>query len=730
MKPRIQAAWAGGLALVAAVLLFALHPWLLDRSEFALLDARFRLRGTTALENPIVIVAIDSKSIDEIGRWPWRRSTIAELVNRLTEAGALAIGLDLVFSEKETPRDIAAVRVARDILRERVIQEPGVATDIAALDEALARSRRTALGYFFRTALDEADAPDELARRIPGIRRSQVSVAKVPAQATPPVLTCTGLEANLPQLQTASRRSGFLSAVNDFDGVTRRAALIARCGDAYYVSLALAVYEVASGKRTMLLGNSFGFEEIRVGERAFPVDEGGKILINYRGPARTFPHISASDVLAGRVRPGELSGALVLVGPTEIGLGDLQTTPLGGAFPGVEVHANVLDNVMNGDVLERNDSIVAAELGLIVFLGTLLIVVIPRTRGILMSLACAGALATGLLSFGFFAFLKWGLWLNLIYPLTTIALVFLAVEATRSLAAEARSRRVRSMFATYVPPSVVKQLADDETRLQLGGETRTLSILFSDVRDFTSLSERLGAEDTIKLMNVYLGAMTKIIFDTEGTLDKYIGDAVMAFWGAPVPLANHPERACRAAIAMQSALQDFAAEHPGLQGAEAVRVGIGVHTDTVMVGNVGSQLRFDYTLIGDGVNLCSRLEGLSKVYGAGILASQDLVGQLPASFKTREIDEIRVKGRQTPAVIHEVLGSSPWAQEEAAWRDAHALGLAQYRAGRWAEARRALEEAVALRGHDGPSTALLERMRALDETPPSAWDGIWSFETK
>lgn len=743
MDSNIRAVWVGWLALGGSVLLFALHPWLLDRAEYALLDARFQLRGPVDVVNPVAVVAIDAASIDEFGRWPWRRSVLAELVDRLVQAEVAAIGVDLVFSETETPREVSSLRMARRVLAEQSSTDPGAAEEIAVLDRMLARtdtdarlahalssSRRAALGYFFRTGIDEADPPEELAARLPGIRRSEVSVAKVPSGGSAPILTCTGLETNVPVIQQAGRRSGFLSAVNDFDGVTRRASLIARCGDSFYVSLALSIYEIATGKRTVLLGDEYGLREIKLGDQIFPTDEGGKILINFRGPAGTFPYISASDVLAGRLAPGVLEGAIVLIGPTEVGLGDARAIPFPGVFPGVEVHATILDNLLAGDVIRRDDSWVAAELGLIVFIGLLLIFVIPRTRGVLMSFAFAATLALVLLVLGAFAFLEYGAWINLIYPLATVGIVYLSVEVTRSLAAEARSRRVRNMFATYVPPSVVKQLADDDAALQLGGETRTLSILFSDVRDFTSLSERLGAEDTIHLMNVYLGAMTKIIFDTEGTLDKYIGDAVMAFWGAPISLEDHAERACRAAVAMQDELGRFALAHPDVRGSENLRVGIGLHTDSVMVGNVGSDLRFDYTLIGDGVNLCSRLEGLSKVYGAGILASSDLVSRLSPSFATREIDEIRVKGRKASSVIYEVLGESSPGSEDASWLEAHAEGLRHYQEGRWQEATAALEQAVADRGRDGPSRALLDRMSELGNVPPETWDGIWSFETK
>jgi adenylate cyclase len=325
---------------------------------------------------------------------------------------------------------------------------------------------------------------------------------------------------------------------------------------------------------------------------------------------------------------------------------------------------------------------------------------------------------------------EYGLWFNLIYPLTTVAGVYLAVEVPRSLAMEARGRRIRNMFATYVPPSVVKQLAEGDAELRLGGETRTLTILFSDVRNFTQLSERLGAEDTIRLMNAYLAAMTRIIFETGGTLDKYIGDAVMAFWGAPLSLEDHAERAGRAAVQMQEAVSEFAELHPGLPGSEGLRVGIGLHTAPVVVGNLGSDLRFDYTLIGDGVNLCSRLEGLTKAYGVGVLASEELVGGLPDSFLTRAIDEIRVKGREGAGMIYEVLGERDARPEEIAWLEAHATGLALYRAGRWEQARAALNQAIAGRGDDPPSRALLARMAGLGGGAPDGWSGIWSFETK
>ena len=743
MASSMRATWAGWVALGGSILLFALHPWILDRAEYALLDARFRLRGPEKPVHPITVVAIDAASLDEFGRWPWPRSRLAELVDRLVEAKVSVIGIDLVFSEPESPAEISALLLARRVLAEAPSADPAVAREIGQLDrslaqadtdarfaQALAASERSALGYFFRTGLDDADPPERLAASLPLIRRSQVSVARVPAEGSAPVLTCTGLEANVPVIGEAVLRAGFLSAVGDPDGVVRRAALVARCGDSYYVSLALSLLEIATGQRTQLTADAHALREIRVGERVIPIDEGGKILINFRGPVQTFPRVSAGDLLAGRVPPGRLEGAIALIGATEVGLRDTTSTPFSGVFPGVEIHANVLDNLLTGDVIRRQDAGVVAELGLVILVGLLLIFVIPRTKGVLMSFVFAGGLAGVLIAGSVLAFTEFGIWFNLVYPLTAVALVYLAVEATRSLGVEARSRRIRKTFASYIPPSVVKQLAESDEAPRLGGETRTLSILFSDVRDFTRLSEALGAEDTIRLMNTYLAAMTRIVFDSAGTLDKYIGDAVMAFWGAPLSLEDHAERACRAAIAMQSGVAELAADRSDIRGLQGLRVGVGINTAPVVVGNLGSDLRFDYTLIGDGVNLCSRLEGLTKVYGVGILAAGDLVDRLPASFLTRHVDEIRVKGREGAARIYEVLGERAAEPGEEAWLQAHAEGLDHYRAGRWGEAQEALAQAIAERGEDGPSAALLTRMKDLGGVPPESWRGIWSFDTK
>ena len=742
MNASARIALTGLVALLLMVGVFSARPWLLDRTEYALLDWRFRVRGATPPVSKVVIVAVDAKSIDEIGRWPWSRGVVAQLIDELGNAGAVAIGLDFIFSEPETSADFEAIRLARETLVARSAEEPELAAQIATLDrtldgadtdqrlaDAIRNSRKTVLGYFFRTGRGEDDSPEALARALSTIRRSKFSVARAPARA--PVLTCTGLEANIPLIQGAARRAGFFSAVNDPDGVLRRAALVARCSDEFYMSLALGVYEIATGKRSQLHGDAESLTEIRVGNRVFPTDEGGKILINYRGPPGTFPHVSATDIVHGRVATDLIDGAIALIGPTEVGLRDSHLTPFGKSAPGVEVHANIVDNLLEGEVLRRHDWMIFAELGLIFAIGGLLILALPRLGSAALAALFAAAIGGTLLAGNVLAFTRYGLWINLAYPLASLVVVYVALEIARSVTVEASSRRIRRMFATYVPPEVVDELTENQGSFKLVGERRDLSILFSDVRDFTTLSERLGAESVARLMNVYLTAMTDIIFDSRGTLDKYIGDAIVAFWGAPLPVDDHPRRTCESAIAMQLEIARLRAEQRDLPGVENLRVGIGIHSGEVVVGNLGSERRFDYTVTGDGVNLCSRLEGLTKFYGVSILASADLIARLPAGFLTREIDTIRVKGKRSTVHIAEVVGQRSAEGDELTRFDAYAAGLAAYRDGKWDEAESALRAALAASANaDGPSLALLERIATLRVDERDDWDGVWSFENK
>jgi adenylate cyclase len=310
-----------------------------------------------------------------------------------------------------------------------------------------------------------------------------------------------------------------------------------------------------------------------------------------------------------------------------------------------------------------------------------------------------------------------------------VSSVYVTLAIVRSMTVEAGSRRIRRMFATYVPPEVVDEMTQNQGSFKLGGERRDLSILFSDVRDFTSLSERLGAENVVQLMNTYLTAMTRIVFDSRGTLDKYIGDAIISFWGAPLPLDDHPLRACEAALLMQEEIARLRREQPDLPGVESLRVGIGIHTAEVVVGNFGSEQRFDYTVTGDGVNLCSRLEGLTKVYGAAVLSSSDLIARLPPGFLSRELDVIRVKGKTEAVRIFEVLGRREADAVESAAFDAYATGFDAYREGKWDAAERALRESQALLSHKA-CLLLLDRIEGFRRESPQDWEGIWSFETK
>jgi adenylate cyclase len=741
-----------GLAVLAAVIAtFAWNPGFVDRLEFQLYDWRFRVRGAEQAKAPVAIVAIDAKSVDELGRFPWRRSVMARLINRLSDAGVSTIGFDVVFSEPETPPEIAPLRAVVAHLTggedggdsqvvevlDRAIAQADTDT---RLEEAIRASDRVVAGYFFRTA-DYVDVEGQghvdlpLEQALPMVRKSRL-VARVPKNAAPSsILECVSVEPNLDRFNQATRRMGFFNAVPDDDGVVRRTSLIARCGGEFYKALSLAMYELHVGNKSQVIWEEDrGFVlGLKAGDTIIPTDENGRVLVNYRGPPQTFPHYSAVDVIFGRIPDEELEGKLVVIGPTEIGIGDVYPSPFAEVAPGVEVHASVLENMLSGEVLRERDDLVVWELLAMVVLGVVTMVAVPllgtAVRGAIFSLALAGAVTATMT----WLFVEHGVVLNLAYPLLMVGGMYIAMAVTHGSSEEAQARFIRESFAQFVPPDVVSEMIADPDSFVMGGQRKDVSILFSDIRSFTTISEDLGPDKTTKLLNEYLTPMTHIVFESRGTLDKYIGDAIVAFWNAPLDVEDHPLRAAEAAVAMQDVCTEMRANRSDLVGADRLFIGIGIHSAEVNVGLMGSDTRVDYTMTGDGVNLCARLEGMTKQYGAGIATSKQLVDRLPpeAGFLTRELDVIRVKGKNEPVHIYEILGKRPPEAAEKEWLEAYSAGMASYRKGNFEEAARILEQARAAHGGvDKACDLLLERIAFLTANPPESWEGIWTFETK
>lgn len=738
MKPMVRVIVAGFAATLLMLGVFAGRPAVLEQLEWKLLDWRFQLRGEESPETPVVIVAIDAKSVEALGRWPWPRSVIAELIDRLSEGGVAAIGLDINFAEPELNPAGELLGQARRALAERPQQHRAVLDNLdhalkradrdALLEESLQRSGRVVMGYFFRTAVDEAE-PTDAGRKI--LAPARIRVKRLPREGLTPILECAAVETNLARFHASAYGAGFLNAHFDLDGVVRHAPLVMRCGDDLYPSLPLALVEAAVGKRSMVVGDPLGVQDVILAGSAFPTDEGGRILVNYRGPAKTFLHLPAIDVLRGEI-PGEvLAGRIALVGATEIGIGDIRNTPFGRVFPGVEIHANVIDNLLSGEVLRKDSDLELIEIGLILGLGLIMSLGVPllgsASRGALLAVTVFGLLVAGTV----LAFNRDGLWINLAYPGLTVLLVYIVVAVAQSVTVERSRRQIRRAFTTYVPPEVVSEMIQSPESFKLGGELRNISILFSDIRSFTSLSQDIGPENTALLMNTYLTEMTTLIFESRGTLDKYIGDSVVAFWGAPLDVEAHPQRVAEVAVAMQQNVAELRRERTDVPGIDRLQVGIGIHTAEVVVGNLGSELRFDYTMVGDGVNLCSRLEGLTKYYGVGIIASAEVALTLPADISVRKLDTVQVVGKNEPTQIFEIRRPRAGLRDDTAVLEAYAAALEAFHRGDWRRAEELATQAqtaMTSEEPDGPTAFLLERVR--DRAAPDDWQGVWNFESK
>ncbi|UCD32664.1 MAG: CHASE2 domain-containing protein, partial [Desulfobacterales bacterium] len=500
--------------------------------------------------------------------------------------------------------------------------------------------------------------------------------------------------------------------------------------DELYAPLAIASLSEYLDVPVWVNVSEHGVETLKIGELPVPTDEDGRILINYRGPEKTFPHISITDILNENVPKEALQDKIVLVGATAVGIFDLRVTPYGTVFPGLEIHANVVDSVIAEDFLFQPAWIQIFDLMAIIVAGLFLGILLPRAGVV------SGALAGSALFFGYIILCQYlfsanGFILNLVYPLTVIVFIYVAITAYRYLAESKQKRFIKDAFSTYLAPSVVSQLIQSPEKLVLGGEKRVITAFFSDVQGFTGISENLEPTELVDLLNEFLTEMTDIILAHEGTVDKFEGDAIIAFFGAPNPLPNQAEVACRACIEMQKRLAQLRSKWEA-DNKPPLKMRIGLNTGPAVVGNMGSKNRMDYTMMGDTVNTAARLEGVNKIYGIYSLVSDATFNATNNQVVAREIDYINVIGKKEPIFVYELLGY-PGSIEgrilETA--DKYAEGLNAYRDRSWDKAIALFKQALEITPDDGPSNTMKKRCEGYKLKPPDEnWDGAFSMDIK
>jgi adenylate cyclase len=706
-----------------------------DRAETYFYDLRVMLSMPGGVDPRVVIVDIDERSIGVEGRWPWRRDRLALLLDQLFDRyGIRALGFDVVFPEGD---DDSARRLIDDLAA-------GPAGAVPAVREQLARAReRHETDRAFAEALIARDAVLGVVFKQRVVQGEPAEVGKLPRPVAlagddvsgVPWVSPAGFTGNLPVLAENAVGGGFFDTpLVDDDGKVRRAPLFQRYQGQLYESLALALTRIAMGSPPLALafardaGSFARLEYVQVGERRIPVDPDGAVLIPFRGDVGSFPYVSATDVLTGTAPEALLADRIVLVGTSAPGLVDIRATPVSKLYIGVEAHANLVAGMLDGTIRFRPALAPRLELGALVVIALLSALWLPRLAP-LAGLLWAGGVLGAVVALNWAAWRYAGLWL----PLAASVVLLLAaagLQLTYGYFVETRrKRRLSRLFGQYVPPEIVQELERSEADISLEGESREMSVLFSDVRGFTTISEGLEPRELTRLMNEFLTPVTEVIQSHRGTIDKYMGDAVMAFWGAPLADPQHARNAVRAALGM---VERIAALQPVFRerGWPEIRIGVGISSGPMNVGNMGSRFRMAYTVLGDTVNLGSRLEGLTKQYGVGIAVSAATAAAVP-DYAFRELDLVRVKGKLEPVAIFEPIGLRAEVPE-ADLRDAARLAeaLALYRRQAWDAADALLAELQRARPR-GIYAVYRDRIRLFRaEPPPAGWDGVFVHHTK
>ena len=713
----------------------------IDQLDNIIYDARLSLTMPGKGDERIVILDIDEKSLGEIGRWPWGRNVMARLMDKLFDRYQVAqVGFDVVWAERDTSsgmevldalarkdlKDAAGFQTAYQKLR------PGLDHD--GIFAASIKGRPVVLGYYFNG--------EENAVRVNAIPEPVLPKGTFAGRQVA-FARWIGHTGNLPIYLDNAAAAGHFNPLVDDDGVSRRVPMVLEYDGAYYepFSLAMVRTHVAVGTGTFpkvepgfppeqLSGKYGGMEWIKVGPYTIPVDEEAAALIPYRGPKGTFAYVSLTDVLNDRVKPEALSGKIALVGTSAPGLQDLRSTPVGSVFPGVEIHANMIAGILNQSIKQRPAYMLGAEVVLLFLGGVALSLLIPMLSALWATVAATAgfALITGL------NFLVWSA-ADMVLPLAA-SILMTAFLYTMNMAygyfVESRSKRqFTELFGQYVPPELVDKMASDPQKYSMEPKAAELTILFSDVRGFTGISEALRPEELREYINQYLTDMSSIIRSKyNGTLDKYIGDAIMAFWGAPVEDPQHARNGVLAGLEMQKECEVLNARFAA-RGWPTLKIGVGLNSGNVRVGDMGSQVRRAYTVMGDAVNVSSRLEGRTKYYGVGILAGEATRNAVK-DVVFREIDRIRVKGKDAAVTIYEPLGlesevGAQMREELKLWNQT----LRAYRAQQWDQADVNLLNLQRMNPDCGLYRNFSERIaQKRRNPPPPGWDGVTAFDEK
>ena len=731
------------LSILAVSVIYYLDPDFLSLLELKTLDLRFLSRGKIVTTGEVALVAIDEKSLDELGRWPWPRVRMAQLLDALVKYEAKVVGFDIVWAEPDENSELKSLSALKQKMNELKLTNRDLEKYLSqaiqkadtdrTLADSLARSRRAVLGYFFHFFTKE-DLPKEkkqLPKDLPPLSTYNWVKYSSQAAAKVPLFEATYAEVNIPVIAEAAEGAGYFNIFPDRDGTVRWIPLVIKYQEKHYCALSLAVLQKFLNNSPLVLRLAeFGVEEIRLGDLFIPTNEEGRMLINYRGPQKTFPHYSATDVIHGRVPVNAFRGKIVLVGATAMGIYDIRVTPFDHVFPGLEVHANVIDTILKQQFLYRPNWVTLLDLLAIIVLGLILGIILPKVK------ALWGALIGISLFFAFVLtsnqlFQKQGIWVNQTYPLFNLVLTYLMITGYRYMTEERERKKVRGAFQYYLNASVVEQMLKDPEKLKLGGEKKDLTVLFSDIRGFTSISEHMTPERLVKFLNEYLTKMTDIVFKYDGLLDKYMGDAIMAIWGAPLDQSDHPLRACYTALEMVEELHLL--QHKwATEGMPRLNIGIGINAGPMVVGNMGSERRFDYTVMGDSVNLGSRLEGLNKLYGTNIIISEMTYERVQGEILGRELALVRVKGKDQPVKIYELLSRrAKTLPEQKALAEEFQAALGEYRNRNWETARKIFQSILERYPEDGPGRLYVERCQTLEKTPPPEdWDGVYTMTTK